>query len=328
MSASRVIFFDGVDGAGKTTRANLIRNSQNHIIRYFRSTCQIDSKFANRPVNLEESLKHDWRILYDFITQTYDEYTDPFIFVDRGFISSFVYSKIFRKVDLSRYLIQYTKLFKPFSEFWLFFREDESQMSPSEVNINQLYHKVDAFLDEHSCVIKRFSKTSDWNFITNSFLNLDEEIHLGHFDSGMYDVQLGNFILENELKDGFIISDLDGVLLDVSKTPIQINQTNLELIKSQKKPVLIVTGRPELTIDWKQRIQNLIGQHTHFILNNRNLGMSSRILKEFCISRLRQRGLKFKYYEDRSDVFHHIFPPASNEKVGDPPIYEFNNWMC
>ena len=48
----KLIFIDGVDGAGKTTWARRLLTETDLPLKYFRSSYQIDSKFGNRNIDL------------------------------------------------------------------------------------------------------------------------------------------------------------------------------------------------------------------------------------------------------------------------------------
>jgi len=84
-----IIIFEGIDKTGKTTlvertMSNLV--DQGFEFRYFRSKFQ-----GGKPVNLEEAIKHDWRFMLDFLTQTCFD-----VVFDRSFISQYAYSMALR----------------------------------------------------------------------------------------------------------------------------------------------------------------------------------------------------------------------------------------
>lgn len=307
----KIIFFEGVDGSGKSSRALRLYKTQ-EVCSYFRSSYQIGSKFCHRQVDLEESIKHDWRILYDFISQT--ELTKPFLLVDRGFISSFVYSKVLRKKDIWRYVSHYVNLFKSSSEFWFFIRNDNDNMSHDEVQINNLFKEVFRHLQKELYRrVRLFVKTSDGIFKTEDFLNLDEEIAMGHLDADYYRDKLDKFIHLAPKDSKRMILDLDGTLIKsggaLGDQEVYI-KSNLYHKAAENFHPLLITGRDEFQFSDLFYLSLNLNKRYHelsVIYNNRNLGLSSRVLKQFCLNYLSDQGIEFSFYDDREDIMDHLF---------------------
>lgn len=309
----KLIFFEGVDGAGKTFKAKQLLDIIDNPFIYFRSNYQINSEFAGEKINLEESLKHDWRILYDFINQICTD--DKTILVDRGFISSIVYGSVFRNdKNVMKMLDVYLKLYSSISEFWFFIREDVENMSEDENKINEYYKQLITNLKLNNDInIKIFIKTADGKFKTDGFLNLFEEM-----DSKRLDIDYYSKIIDNILRDlsfyethELIVSDLDGTIVKEGypKTTELIPLiNNIEFINKHKSNyLLLITGR-EKCIPTPEELKNIgLKKNIRIIGNNKNYGLSSRVLKEYSLNYLKTLGIPITYFDDRKDVMKWLF---------------------
>lgn len=343
MPRARLIFADGVDGAGKTYKLNQIFETFDPSLRRFRSSYQIHSKFAGLPVNLETSMEHDWRILHDFITQVCPE--DQTIFVDRGFLSSYVYSKVIRKTDLSRYLDAYLDMFSPMSEFWIFIRDDHDAMEGWEQSVDyefrMLYNKLVERQKDGKCCVRLFTKTSKGKFKTEDFLDLNSEIVSGRIDADYYERDVDQFIFKTQQfvydtdditgSDFTVINpkpilciDCDGTIM-VDEYPQNENaafrEDVIDFLNSDKYgnlPILLITGRTRLSAVFMNRVMGKLSDRVSFIYNNRNLGLSSRVLKEYVLHRLSFHNIPFDFVDDREDVMKHLFSDGytKNETLG------------
>lgn len=309
MRRAKLIFVDGVDGAGKTYKLNQLMETNDPTLKRFRSSYQINSQFAGSPVDLEESSAHDWRILHDFITQTSNN--DVTYLIDRGFLSSYVYSKVLRKTNLSQYLNAYLELFTKISEFWIFTREDVQNMELWEIEVNKEFEKIYSQLSSYpEVVVKRFNKTADGKFITKDFLNTQQEILSGRFDSTYYLDFLTKFILGLNPVDfsrGIVCLDCDGTLMNPGYPKVLDNGFRDEVFnhineKYKDHRILIITGRQSMPLDLHNKIVDRLGKRATIVLNNRNLGLSSRVLKSAIIHVLSCNRLAFTFIDDREDV--------------------------
>ena len=332
MKVNKFIFFDGVDGAGKTYKIRQLLETNAGMYDSFRPSCQIGSRFANRDVDLEESIKHDWRMIYDFYRTV--SLKKKYILVDRGFISSYVYSKVIRQKNIRRYIVPYLKRFRPISEFWFFFRED-SEMSVVEKAIDQEYREVYEHLEKKGFVVKDFYRKDDNKFRTDAFLDYHEEISSGRLDTEYYSKCISRFILEltpYDLANGIIVSDLDGTLIQPGYPRSDWEEADLGtaeyiLSKYPKMPILIVTGRTKLkTKDFNKLFDVYPDRLLFSIINTHNVGLSSRVLKAFCLGQIQSYNIPFLYLDDREDVVSYLFKSNSKLDKEGTPIYvsEYN----
>jgi len=311
----KFIFLEGVDGSGKTTKAKQLLNIKDNPFVYFRSNYQNGSMFAEEPINLEESLKHDWRILEDFINQIW--LNKETILVDRGFISSIVYGDVFRgNKDVWKYYLPYLKMFEDKSEFWFFIREDEG-MTEEEIQINEMYKKLVLQMsnknDFPKLVIKTFYRTKDNKFITKDFLNVQDEVDLGHLDVDYYNKKIEEVLQYKVYVDNFkdcIISDLDGTIVKEgypNTTELIPLKDNIKFINTLPQSlVIVITGR-ENYIPRESDIRDLgIDKRVFVIGNNKNYGLSSRVLKEYCLKNFNNH-FEYLYLDDRKDVIESLF---------------------
>lgn len=320
----KIIFCDGVDQAGKTTKIKQVINADPNRFVYFRSNYQMGSEFAGKPVNLEESAAHDWRILFDFINQTSDQ--NKILFVDRGFLSSYAYSKAIRNTDLTPYLNAYLEMFKPVSEFWIFIRRDFGMKEQWEKDVNEEFKALRIKLELLGLNVKVFHRDEGNKFSTTDFSNLEVEVFEERLDVKYYADRLRNFG-ENlsffERRDGILVSDLDGTLLELGYPNVINAAPRFEVINYLNSlggidtPVLIITGRERVEDYIKAKISNLIDRKVYWIWNNKNIGLSSTVLKQYCFHYLGYENLKFTYIDDREDVVQKIFPGeyTKNEKL-------------
>lgn len=280
----KVVFLEGVDGAGKTTCASRLL-STDLPIKYFRSSFQSKSTFANEPVNLEESIKHDWRILYDFILQT----QTGIILVDRGFMSSYVYSKVVRHIDLEKWFKEYVSLFSDFSEYWIFLIDD-NRLSGEEQKINICYESTaKTFLTNSEVVF--FKNFKPWP--EDTFIYVDKEIEKGRFDSEYYSDKIWRISKLSKYKTVLLV-DIDGTITE---------QSNVVRELAKNKRVVVVTGRIQLSDDVIYLLHKEFREiKFDVIYNNRNLGLSSRALKEFCIRQFLKYFDSVELIDDREDL--------------------------
>jgi hypothetical protein len=319
-SFPHVIFFDGVDGAGKTTRIKKLLQLD-FPFKYFRSSYQIHSKFANRKVDLEGSIEHDWRILYDFIRQAGDQRT--IYLIDRGFLSSYVYSKVLRNKNIYRYVRKYIEMFAPFSEFWIFARED-SGMTDAEPQINNEFYRLFLHLNEQFSNFRLFKRMNEGKFITDSFLEYDEQVRFWGFDRDYYKSRLESLNIKSY--DMCVISDLDGTIFNPGypqNDTRDIHIENVTTIKSHNPDViLVVTGRPNLDSELKEQVRNAFSRtRVEFVCNSRNLGLSSRILKGFVANYMNRFHQCYIFFDDRKDVMDYLFGDGVKSTNS---IYEYN----
>ncbi|MHA1685205.1 MAG: hypothetical protein ACTSYD_02230 [Candidatus Heimdallarchaeaceae archaeon] len=289
----KIIFLEGVDGAGKTTKAKQLMSTGQ--VYYFRSSYQRDSIFNNEVVDLDESLKHDWRILIDFMRQI--KITKPIV-VDRGFISSAVYGKIIRRHNLYKWMNCYINEFNDgyFDvEYWFFIRKD-SGMNEEEKKVNEEYKKVFKQLKQKGVNLKLFIRY-DNSVVTRSFLNLKREIKEHRFDEKYYFKQLLPFIGRE-----IFVSDIDGVIFIDG----DINKKFIQYLNSKQRKVLLITGRECVDPRVTKKIKKYLKCDFKIIWNNHNLGLSSRVLKEYCLQQLIENNTKFVYFDDRPNVISHL----------------------
>lgn len=317
---AKFVFLDGCDGCGKTYKANQLLKTDNKL-KYFRSNYQRDSVFADKPVNLEQSMEHDWRVLHDFSTQVLDT-IDSTILVDRSFISSYVYSKVIRNTDLKPYLLEYINMFKDTAEFWIFIRYD-SHMSAEELLINEEFKKIDELLKSHNCVVNNFIRT-DTTFKTDSFLDLDTEIKYRRFDCDYYSnkifLMLDSMATVGSKKPALLITDLDGTIITQHQN-FQYANEDFGVLYSQLQynigKHIIITGREYIDKD-RLALQLLRFSYrvdTDYIIhNNRNLGLSSGVLKKFCLKYIRGLGYPIYYIDDRYDIISRLYPTSDIKK--------------
>ena len=324
----KIIFVEGVDQAGKTTKVRQIINADPNQFVYFRSNYQKDSRFAGELVNLEESMKHDWRILFDFINQTSDP--NKILIVDRGFLSSYVYSLILRHEDLEPYLDAYLEMFKSISEFWLFLRLDSGMTEQWEKDVNEAFGILKTRLTIQLCSVKTFYRDDGNKFSTTDFSNLKAEVAEGRFNTDYYDCRLMNFTGDLSLferANGIIVSDLDGTIIDLGYPNIVNAQPRFEVVNhinnivGSGTPLLIITGREKVEDYIRVKISNLLDRRVIWIWNNKNIGLSSTVLKQYCFNYLKSENIGFIYLDDREDVVQKIFPGeyTYNERL---KIYE------
>jgi hypothetical protein len=100
-----IIIFEGFEKSGKTTLSKLLSNEKKY--SYFRATNQINSN-----INLEQSIKHDWRFFLDFAKQC-----EQNVVIDRSFISQWVYSMILRKENILKEFSNYGEYFDIFANY-------------------------------------------------------------------------------------------------------------------------------------------------------------------------------------------------------------------
>jgi len=339
MNKTKLIFFDGVDRSGKSYKLDYLLES--NPIRYskFRSNYQFGSSFCGEHVNLEESLKHDWRILHDFIIQI--DFNCEYLLIDRGFISSYVYSKVCRKTDLTKYLDQYFNMFKDFSEFWFFFRHDEMKELHADIN-NEFKNVWNKFNAVEGVTCKKFDRYPNNKFLTDSFLDAEEEINSGRIDINYYYQKIYHIfspyrsdinIDSNELVK-IIVMDLDGTIIDNNYPKQKWSNIKYGLINdlrnrhlSKNTYFIVITGRNMLEDKYEKILRQIFGSNFSIILNNYNLGLSSRVLKTVCLryivsisSDLFEKRI-LEYYDDREDVMKYLFDGIQYEKIKKHEVF-------
>jgi len=326
----KILFCSGTDGAGKTTKIKQVINADPNSFVYFRSNYQMGSDFAGEKVNLDESLKHDWRILFDFINQTSD--LSKILFVDRGFLSSYVYSKVIRHVTMDTYLEAYLEMFKPMSEFWIFIRRDSGMKEQWEKDVNEEFKCLVARLRLAGCEVKIFYRDDGMKFSTSDFSDLCTEIAECRFDCYYYDSRINSFLNTLsifEKKNGIIISDLDGTILKLGYPEMKNAELRIEVVNyinslgNLNEPLLIITGREKIEDYIHLKLVSVIDRPIYYIWNNKNIGLSSKVLKEYCIDMITDLKIPFTYLDDREDVMQHLYK-REYIKLGELNIFEVN----
>ena len=172
-----ILIFEGFDKSGKTTLAKKI--SEKYNFSYFKPTKQINSS-----INLEESIKHDWRILLDLFSQI-----NINIIIDRSFISQWVYSIILRKDLIKKQygnLEEYNKIFENYcnelnkiNSLIIFCkRKNYDNENDEHVNVkdNKLFNFVyDDFFKMFK--IKNILKCDFENGIEDNFLKIERKLN-------------------------------------------------------------------------------------------------------------------------------------------------------
>lgn len=106
----KIVLLEGCDKCGKTTIGLALASMEN--THYFKSVKQ-----GGSDIDLEISIKYDWRFMIDFLVGINPTSSDVFVF-DRSFISQWVYSYVFRMDNVNRHypdVTQYVDMFKSYA---------------------------------------------------------------------------------------------------------------------------------------------------------------------------------------------------------------------
>ena len=124
-----ILIFEGGEKTGKSTLAEFLKNKLfreytfgeiDNYYKYYRSTHQKD-----KTIDLEESIKSDWRFFLDI----YQQVNFNIIF-DRSFISQYVYSMIFRKNNVLKHFSDIKKYDKKvYNIYGSFILKEQSHLS-------------------------------------------------------------------------------------------------------------------------------------------------------------------------------------------------------
>jgi len=172
-----IIIFEGFDKSGKTTLANLLKQKYNFL--YFKPTRQINSG-----LNLEQSIKYDWRFLFDFLNQN-----NVNVIIDRSFISQYVYSFILRRENIlaeyslySEYdslFIEYCEMLNNLEHLVVYCKRSDYTNATDDkvdININQdIKTMYDYFFDTYA--INNLITCNFENGIDANFLKIEEKLN-------------------------------------------------------------------------------------------------------------------------------------------------------
>jgi hypothetical protein len=202
--------------------------------------------------------------------------------------------------------------------------------------MNDLYLMVHDYMKRRGCEVRMFLRTEDDKFKTTDFMDFHAEIESGRLDTSYYDKEIDRLVsllTQGERRKGIVVLDLDGTLIDPGFPEKKWGATiekNVSYIREKYKDsfFVVMTGRPEIEEQYRNLIRTDILQtkKVYFITNNRNLGLSSRVLKTFCFGRLINHGIPFVSYDDRNEVKEYasrILSIDNVEYIDELKLYRF-----